>query len=48
MNLTPDDLKAIENLIKENKPSCGGGSGCLTLLFVLFILGFFKSCGYLP
>ena len=45
-SLTPEDLKQIEALIKKHKSS-GGNSGCLLLLFLLFLLGFFKSCGYL-
>lgn len=49
MDMSEDDLKQIENLIKKHKgqvPVAETGTGCLTLLFILFILGIFKGCGY--
>ncbi len=46
--MTEEDLKQIEALIAKHKPKIPerGGSGCIVLLFVLFILGTFKGCGY--
>jgi hypothetical protein len=41
--LTQDELAQIEKLIEKHKPS---GSGFGTILLILFILGFFKGCGY--
>lgn len=43
-NMTQSDLDQIEELIKKHKSS--GSSGCGTIILVLFILGFFKGCGY--
>lgn len=45
--LTENDLKEIEALIVKHKPSMPSGAGCVTVLFILFILGFFKGCGYI-
>lgn len=44
--LTEDDLKQIEQLIQKHKPSIPSGAGFLTFLFLLFLAGCFKSCGY--
>ena len=43
--MTKEDLGQIEALIKKHKSA--SGDGCLTLLFILFLLGFFEGCGYL-
>jgi hypothetical protein len=32
---------------KFDKPKNNSGVGCLVILFILFLLGFFKGCGYL-
>lgn len=43
--MTDDELKKIEELIKKHKP----GSSYpyfLTVMFLLFLSGCFKSCGY--
>ena len=47
--MTDEDLKQIEALMVKHKariPDGGCGSGCLMCIFVLFILGTFKGCGY--
>jgi hypothetical protein len=43
--LTEDDLRKIEAIVKEHKSS-GGDGGCLLIIFILFLMGVFKSCGY--
>ncbi len=42
--MTPDDLKAIEQLIKKHKPDTG--TGLMVVLIILFLNGCFKGCGY--
>lgn len=44
--LTEEDLRRIEEIVKKHKSTDGYGSGCVTILMVLFILGVFKGCGY--
>jgi hypothetical protein len=44
--MTDDDLKQIEKLIQKHKPSIPSGAGFLTLLFLLFLNGCLKGCGY--
>ncbi len=44
--MTEEDLKQIEALIVKHQRVPNGGSGCLVILFILFILGIFKGCGY--
>ena len=44
--LTQDELKQIEELIKKHKPSMPSGAGFLTFLFLLFLNGCMKGCGY--
>ncbi len=41
--MSPEDLKQIEALIEKHKPA---GPGFLTFLFLMFLLGLFKGCGY--
>jgi hypothetical protein len=43
--MTKEDLKQIEELIKRHKPDCGGGN-LIVVLFLLFLTGCFKGCGY--
>ena len=38
-----EDLRQVERLIKKHKPSDGF---LIELLFVLFLAGCFKGCGY--
>ena len=40
--LTEEDLKQIEKIAKRNNYS--DELGCLTVLFFLFCIGFFKGC----
>jgi hypothetical protein len=44
--MTPEDLKQVEDLIKKHKPSIPTGAGFLTFLFLLFLNGCLKGCGY--
>jgi len=39
-----DLLNEIEALIKKHRPS--SGAGFITFLFLLFLNGCFKGCGY--
>lgn len=43
--MTEDDLKQIEKLIKRHAPS-GSDTFALTILFILFLNGCMKGCGY--
>lgn len=42
--MSEEDFKRITAIVKEHRSSCG--SGGLLLLFVLFLNGCFKGCGY--
>lgn len=44
MSLSPQDLERINEIVKKHKYH--GGDGCLPILFILFLLGLFKGCGY--
>jgi|GEM_PF-5376179 len=46
--MTPEDLKQVEEIVEKHRPSVSvsGGAGFATLLFVLFLNGCFKGCGY--
>lgn len=44
-SMSDEQFEELRQLIKAKKCSCGG-SGCVTVLFVLFLLGLFKGCGY--
>ena len=44
--MTPEELKQIEALIKKHKPSGDGVPLILTFLFLMFLSGCFKGCGY--
>jgi hypothetical protein len=44
--MTPQELKEIEKLIQKHKPSIPSGAGFVTILFLLFLQGCFKGCGY--
>lgn len=44
--LTEDELKQIEKMIEKHKPYIPSGAGFLTILFLLFLQGCFKGCGY--
>ena len=41
--LTEDDKKEIELIVEQKGGGCGS---VLLVLFVLFLLGCFKGCGY--
>lgn len=42
--LTPEDYNKIEELVKKHKGTAS--AGFITLLFILFLNGCFKGCGY--
>jgi len=42
--LTQQDRDDIEEIVKRHKGE--SDAGCLLVLFILFLMGFFKSCGY--
>ena len=44
--MSEQDLKKIEELIKKHKPSTSDGSTILIVLFLMFLGGCFKNCGY--
>jgi hypothetical protein len=44
--MTPEDLKQIEEIVKKHTPSIPMGAGFVTFLFLLFLSGCFKHCGY--
>lgn len=44
--MTDEDLQKIEELIKKHKPGSPIGAGMVTFLFLLFLNGCFKGCGY--
>lgn len=43
--LSEQDKDDIEKMIKKHRPS-SSGDGCITVLFVMFLVGWFKGCGY--
>lgn len=43
--MTPEEIKQIEALIKRHKPDITGAE-LVAFLFLLFLNGCFKGCGY--
>ena len=44
--MSDDDLKQIEALIRKHKPEMRESPMWLAVLFILFLTGAFKGCGY--
>lgn len=44
--LTQADKEEIEKIVKKHKGKDEGYGGCLFVILVLFLMGFFKGCGY--
>jgi len=42
--MTPEQFEELKKFIKANRSNCG--CGFLTILFILFLGGCFKGCGY--
>jgi hypothetical protein len=42
--LTDEDLIKIDKIVERHSTS--DEVGCLTVLFVLFLIGFFRGCAY--
>lgn len=44
--MKPEDLQEIEALIVKHQREYPTGAGLVTILFLLFLQGCFKGCGY--